>query len=199
APSLQPFLEIARRHITVEELEEATRPRYYGDIRYAPPGIPVGYPAPQPVPVRVPAPQHVPVPVPAPQPVPVPVPAPQLVPVPVPAPQPVPVPVPAPQPAPASDPGPAPQDPAAIAADPTKPLVCRPVEEEDELQLCWISSCDSSEEDDTSTEEDQSGYNQSVERAAYLRADQTRQLRGNFTGRQGPGWTRRNTRGREQR
>ncbi|KZR99835.1 Uncharacterized protein APZ42_004155, partial [Daphnia magna] len=140
APSLQPFLEIARRLITVEQLEEATRPRYYGDIRYAPPGIPVGYPAPQPVPVPVPAPQ--------------------------------PVPVPAPQPAPASEPGPASQDPAAIAADPTKPLVCRPVEEEDELQLCWISSCDSSEEDDTSTEEDQSGYNQSVGRAAYLRADQ---------------------------
>ncbi|KZR95527.1 Uncharacterized protein APZ42_010718, partial [Daphnia magna] len=99
------------------------------------------YPKPQPVPVTVPAPQ--PVPVPAPQPVP------------VPAPQPVPVP--APQPAPAPEPRPAPQDPAAIAADPTKPLVCRPVEEEDELQLCWVSSCDSSEEDDTSTEEDQSG------------------------------------------
>ncbi|KAK4017643.1 hypothetical protein OUZ56_033319 [Daphnia magna] len=41
APSLQPFLEIARRLITVEQLEEATRPRYYGDIHYAPPGIPV--------------------------------------------------------------------------------------------------------------------------------------------------------------
>ncbi|KZR99934.1 Uncharacterized protein APZ42_004001, partial [Daphnia magna] len=163
--------------ITVKQLKEATRPRYYGDIRYAPPGIPVGYPKPQPVPVPVPAPQPVPVPVPAPQP----------------------VPVPAPQPATASEPLPAPQDPAGIAADPTKPLVCRPVEKEDELQLCWISSCDSSEEDDTSTKEDQSGYNRSVGRAAYLRADQTRQLRGNFTGRQGPGWTRRNTRGREKR
>ncbi|KZR95683.1 Uncharacterized protein APZ42_010427, partial [Daphnia magna] len=98
APSLQPFLEIARRHITVEELVEATRPRYYGDIRYAPPGIPVGYPALMPAPVPVPAPQPVPVPVPAPQPAPVP--APQPVPVPVPAPRPVPVPVPAPQPVP---------------------------------------------------------------------------------------------------
>ncbi|KZR96542.1 Uncharacterized protein APZ42_009060 [Daphnia magna] len=95
APSLQPFLEIARRLITVEQLKEATRPRYYGDIRYAPPGIPVGYPKPQPVPGPVPAPQ--------------------------------PVPLPAPQPAPASEPRPVPQDPAAITADPTKPLVCRPV------------------------------------------------------------------------
>ncbi|KZR97757.1 Uncharacterized protein APZ42_007195, partial [Daphnia magna] len=101
APSLQPFLEIARRLITVEQLKEATRPRYYGDIRYAPPGIPVGYPKPQPVPVPVPAPQ--PVSVRAPQP----------------------VPVPAPQPAPASEPRPAPQDPASIAAGSQHLFVCQ--------------------------------------------------------------------------
>ncbi|KZR95622.1 Uncharacterized protein APZ42_010546, partial [Daphnia magna] len=83
APSLQPFLEIARRLITVEQ-REATRPRHYGDIRYAPPGIPVGYPKPQPEPVTVPAPQ--PVPVPAAEPVPAPAPQPAPAPEPRPAP-----------------------------------------------------------------------------------------------------------------
>ncbi|KAI9557232.1 hypothetical protein GHT06_017055 [Daphnia sinensis] len=72
APGLQPFLEIARRILTVEQLAEATRPLYYGDIRYAPPGVPVGYPQPVPVPapitVPVPAPQPVPVPAPRPEP-----------------------------------------------------------------------------------------------------------------------------------
>jgi hypothetical protein len=94
-----------------------------------------------------------------------------------------------------------PEPPAGAAAPRIRPR--RPIEEE-ELQLCWISPCDSSEEDSSSTDEDQRGLNRELERnpafaAVYARAEEARGSRGRFNARPGLGWTRRYTRGRETR
>ncbi len=224
APQLQGILPIARRFLNAEELADALHPRYYGDIRYRP----VEYPAPRPVPAPVPAPLPDPIPRSAFAPLPAFATRPAVIPrpasnqVPRPAPRPAEVPCPAPRPA-LQRPEPTqdvqePQEPAAAA--PTKPAVGPPsesddesepagaaalrirpnrqIEEKEELQLCWVSSCDSSG-DSSSTDEDERGFNRELERnpafaAAYARAEEERGNRGRFHARPGLGWSKRNTR-----
>lgn len=47
---LENFLPVVQHHMSLEELQEALRPRYYGDIRYRPADPPAPVPAPVPHP-----------------------------------------------------------------------------------------------------------------------------------------------------
>jgi hypothetical protein len=186
-------LEIARRHLNVEELADALRPRFWGDIRYRP----EEEPAPQPVPP----------------------PAQDLLPVVIEEPEADQEPIQAPPPDIQQRQVryreqhvgrgllrrvvylPERQEEAAAAAAPKEESESE--SEEDGIQLCHESS--SEESTDTSdTDEDRRHFERELEanpalKRAYARSEEARRVRGRFNARPGHLCTRRNTRGREQR
>ncbi len=211
APQLAPFLEIARRYLNVEELAEALRPREYGDIRYRN----LVEPAPQPVPP--PAQELLPVGIEEPEADQEPIQAPPLdiqqrqvryreqhvgrgllrrV---------VFLPVRQEEAAAAAAPNQQSEseseEEAAAAAAPKEESESE--SEEDGIQLCHESSSEEST-DVTSTDEDRRHFERELEanpalRRAYERSETARRERGRFNTRPGHLYTRRNTRGREQR
>jgi hypothetical protein len=195
APQLAPFLEIARRHLNVEQLADALRPRFWGDARYRP----EEEPAPQPVPP----------------------PAQDLLPVVIEEPEADQEPIQAPPP----DIGqrqvryreqhvgrgllrrvvflPERQEEAAAAAAPKEESESES-EEEDELQLCHESSTEESTDESSANQENRRHFERELGsnpalRRAYERSEAARRERGRFNARPGHLCTRRNTRGREQR
>jgi hypothetical protein len=97
------------------------------------------------------------------------------------------------------------QEEAAAAATPNEQAVrVSESEEEDEIQLCYVSSSEDSTADTSDTDEDRRHFERELEanpalRRAYARSEAARSLRGHFNARPGHSWSRRNTRGRETR
>ncbi len=186
-PQVQPILEIARRVLNVEQLAEALRPRYYGDIRYRP----VEEPAPQPVPP----------------------PAQDLLPEPIQAPPPD---IEQPQSAVRYRQQlvgrgllrrvvfhQERQEEAEAAAAPKEQIESES-EEEDEIQLCYESSSEESTVESSATGENRRHFERELEtnpalRRAYDRSEAKRRERGHFNARPGQIFTRRYTRGTERR